>query len=449
MLAMSAKPPSIDETLTEHSRPDPGEVLELSLTFSGATAKPSSVRLDAPRVIGSGPDADVVIAHPMVSRAHVEVRPDVRGAYVQDLGSRNGTFYLGQRIERAVLRPGATFQVGPASVAIGVALGTPETSVPFAGEAYRGVVGRSTAMKRLFSVLVRLERWQVPVLLEGESGVGKEVFAKAIHEGSSRAAEPFVAINCGALPRELVGSELFGHRKGAFTGASEHRKGAFESAHGGTLFLDEIGELPLDVQPILLRVLETGEVRRVGDDTVTQLDVRVIAATHRDLDADVGQGRFREDLLFRLAVVRLRIPPLRERPEDIELLADRFALALGLGAPDAVLKEQLKQRSWPGNARELRNALQAHAVLGSLPSSPNIRPEALELVLDELVDPRAAYADQKDAFVDRFTKVYLARLLESSRGNRSVAARVADLDRGYLRKLLAKHGLGEPGRDDE
>ncbi|MEJ7729020.1 MAG: sigma-54-dependent Fis family transcriptional regulator [Polyangiaceae bacterium] len=302
---MAANDLPTKETLPE--RPDPPGVAPLALRITGAPARPAYVRLDGKCRIGSGSDGDVVVDHPMVSRAHVEVEATPQGAAVRDLGSRNGTTYLGQRLQHAVLSPGASFQIGPVTVTVGMLDDALAGDPPYEGDAYRDVIGRSPAMKRLFSVLVRLERWLVPVLLGGESGAGKEKVARAIHDASGVARGPFVCLNCGALPRELIGSELFGHRRGAFTGATENRRGAFEAADGGTLFLDEIGELPLDLQPVLLRVLETGEIQRVGDDAPQRVEVRIVAATNRDLDADVLAGRFREDLLFRLAVVRLVI----------------------------------------------------------------------------------------------------------------------------------------------
>src|SRR6185503_10855221 len=207
---------------------------------------------------------------------------------------------------------------------------------------YRGLVGVSAAMRRIFAILLRLEGSLINVLIEGESGVGKELIARALHEGSSVHEGPLVIVNCAALGRELVLSELFGHRKGAFTGAVEARKGAFEAADGGTLFLDEIGELPLDVQPMLLRALESGEAKPLGENAPRKVRVRVVAATSRDLEQEMQAGRFREDLYYRLAVVKLTIPPLRERPEDVEVLAQRFASAAGLGALPPEVIERLE-----------------------------------------------------------------------------------------------------------
>ena len=284
------------------------------------------------------------------------------------------------------------------------------------------------------------------ILIEGESGVGKEEVARAIHEGSSVSEGPLVVLNCGALPRDLVGSELFGHKRGAFTGATESRKGAFDAADGGTLFLDELGELPLDQQPSLLRALETGEVRPIGGDVPRKVNVRVIAATNRNLEEEVEAGRFREDLFYRLAVIRLTVPPLRERVEDIEPLAQAFAKGVNVPELPASVIEQLKARAWPGNARELRNAVRAYAALGVLPLPTRSKTATFDLGLRETLDPRAPYAAQKDEFVERFTQAYLERLLEITGGNQSAAARIAELDRGYLGKLAQKYSSGRPRR---
>jgi transcriptional regulator with GAF, ATPase, and Fis domain len=281
------------------------------------------------------------------------------------------------------------------------------------------------------------------VLVEGESGVGKELVARALHDGSPAARGPLVVVNCGAIPRELVASELFGHTRGAFTGAVDTRRGAFECADGGTLFLDEIGELPLDVQPVLLRALETGDVRPVGADRGRRVRVRVIAATNRDLEEETRAGRFREDLYYRLAVVKIPVLPLRERREDIEPLARAFADGVGLEEIPADVLERLKARDWPGNARELRNAVQAYAALGALPEAAFGGGCSLDAALAAVVDGTRPYAEQKEEMNDRFTRAYLRALMEHARGNQTAAARVAGLDRSYLGKLLARHGLAK------
>jgi DNA-binding NtrC family response regulator len=296
-------------------------------------------------------------------------------------------------------------------------------------------------MRRLFAVLGRLEGSLVNVLIEGESGTGKEVVARAIHEHSAVARGPFVAVNCGALDRNLVRSELFGHRRGAFTTAVEGRLGAFELANGGTLFLDEIGELPLDVQPVLLRALESETVVRVGESIERPVKVRVIAATNRDLTVDVGERRFREDLFYRLVVVKLRIPPLRERTEDIVALAEHFATELDIGRLSPELLTQLCAHPWRGNVRELKNTLKAYSAIGAMPSAAANDGGALESVLRGAIDVAKPYSDRKQEVVEAFRRVYFQKLREHTSGNQSEAARLSGLERSYLNKIVNKMGL--------
>jgi DNA-binding NtrC family response regulator len=395
-------------------------------------------------VIGSAPTSNLIVTSPTVSRTHVELELVPDGVRVVDLGSRNGTHYLGQRIERAVLSLGSRIKVGGAEIAIDADTESLEEGAAYPDDSYRGIVGASYAMRRIFATLERLEGSLVTVLVEGESGVGKELIARALHEGSEVANGPLVSINCGAIPRDLVTSELFGHRKGAFTGAVEARKGAFESADGGTLFLDEIGELPLDVQPMLLRALETGELRAVGADGTRNVRVRLVAATHRRLEEDVASGRFREDLFYRLAVVRLRIPALRERPDDIEPIARRLAEQAKMKPLPPNVIEQLKSKPFRGNVRELRNVVQAYAALGYVPGERSAQGEdALGAALSAYVDLDKQFLEQKEALVEEFTVAYLRALLAKTQGNQSAAARISGLDRTYLGRLIAKHGLAK------
>jgi DNA-binding NtrC family response regulator len=447
--APAAPPDAYDDATATVVRRPPKEQRPLGavLRVVGAKATPQVYRLKSGRcVVGSGPGCDLVIAEATVSRSHLEVDLVPEGIAVRDLGSRNGTFYLGQRVEKMVLAIGARLTVGGrASLEIEADAASLREELDYDKDSYRGIVGASPSMRRLFAMLARLEGSLVTVLIEGESGVGKELIARALHEGSRVSSGPLVIVNCGAIPRDLVASELFGHRRGAFTGAVDARRGAFESADGGTLFLDEIGELPVDVQPMLLRALEAGEVRAVGGDQPTQVSVRVVAATNRDLEKEVPQGRFREDLFYRLAVVRLHVPPLRERLEDVEPLALRFAAAAGLPDVPADVLEKLKARPWPGNARELRNAVQAYAALGVLPEPARSKAALLRVALAEFVDVGRPYARQKDDLGDEFTRVYLEALLAHAGGNQTVAARIAGLDRTYLGRLIAKHGIQKPG----
>jgi two-component system, NtrC family, response regulator GlrR len=410
----------------------------------GQRARPPIHRLQAGKiVVGAGREADVIVDDPRISRAHVELRLVPEGVEARDLESRNGTFYLGQRIHHAVLALGSRITIGDAEIV----LDADRDDLTLVGglERYRGLLGASPASQRLFATLARLEGSLVTVLLEGPSGVGKELVARALHEGSALAEKPLIVVNCATLVGDLARSELFGHRRGAFTGAVEDRMGAFEAADGGTVFLDEVGELPLEVQPMLLRALEAGEVVRVGDHQARRVKVRVIAATNRVLEGQVAVGGFRDDLFYRLAVVRLRIAPLDERPEDIPVLARHFARQVGRATLSEDVVAALAARRWPGNARELRNAVQAYAALGVLPETAEAATGALDHLLRQLVDLEAPFNDQKQAIADRFGRIYFEVLLERAGGNRSEAARIAGLDRSYFGKLLAKHGFGPKG----
>jgi transcriptional regulator with GAF, ATPase, and Fis domain len=287
----------------------------------------------------------------------------------------------------------------------------------------------------------RLEGSLAGVLIEGESGTGKELVARALHQRSRLAEGPLVCINCGALDRSLVRSELFGHKKGAFTGAIADSVGALEAADGGTLFLDEVGELPLDVQPVLLRALESGEFCRVGETRARRVTVRIIAATNRDLERDVEDGLFREDLFFRLRVVSLHVPPLSARGGDIPLIVRTLASRLGLpDLPDDVTAE-LSKRSYRGNVRELKHAVEAYGALGELPDGSRPKAGSLAKALEALLDESRPYAEQKEFVVEEMTRIYLRKLIDKTSGNRSEAARIAELQRGYLRRLLEKYDL--------
>jgi transcriptional regulator with GAF, ATPase, and Fis domain len=410
----------------------------------GAKASPAAFALRAGRcVIGAAPGSDIIVSSPAVSRSHVELTLLPEGCAVHDLGSRNGTFYLGSRVEKITVALGSRLRLGDVEVAIDADL----SSIEGLGQgvaSYRGLVGASAAMRRLFATLVRLEGSLVNVLVEGESGSGKELVAQALHQGSALCAQPLVVVNCGAIAQGLVLSTLFGHRRGAFTGAVESRVGAFEAADGGTLFLDEIGELPLEVQPALLRALESGEVQPLGASEASRVRVRIIAATNRDLEEQTRAGRFREDLFYRLAVIRFRVPPLRERPEDIELLAGLFAGALGVPELPASFLASLGTRAWPGNVRELRNAVQAFIAVGAPIEADETVLPVLEHALQQTIVPDRPYAEQKDIVAAHFTRTYLQMLIVRTRGNQSEAARISGLDRSYLGKLLLKHGIIKP-----
>jgi DNA-binding NtrC family response regulator len=301
-------------------------------------------------------------------------------------------------------------------------------------------------MRRLFQVLDKVAQSSADVLIEGENGTGKEVIAAELVRLGGRRQKPLIIVDCGAISPTLIESELFGHVRGAFTGALRDRAGAFEEADGGTVFLDEIGELPLDMQPKLLRALAQREIRRVGASRSTKVDIRVIAATNRRLEREVNSGRFREDLYYRLSVVTLRVPPLRERKEDIPLLVSHFLDKLGVQDPLKVFPhealEELKRYDWPGNVRELKNHVERVIVLGEdmpLAAPADAAPRASDP--GPGVDIERPFKEAKEAIVERFERGYLAALLEWADGNVSRAARKAGLDRMYLHRLLQRHGL--------
>jgi DNA-binding NtrC family response regulator len=445
-----AKKRARDDTTATFHRADAARPLGAVLRVLNRPAQPRELRLSSGQcTVGAGQGVDLVIEDDTVSRRHAEFSLIPAGVMVRDLSSHNGTHYLGNRVDEIVLGLGSTVTLGRAQIRIeadreSLTLGLPEDL-----EAYGSLVGGSPALKKVFGLLTRLESSLVNVLVEGESGTGKELIARAIHDHSPVANGPFVAVNCGAMDRDLVKSQLFGHARGAFTGAVEARGGAFEAAHGGTMFLDEIGELPVDVQPVFLRVLESSSVVRLGETAERPISVRIVAATNRDLSAEVKAGRFREDLFFRLVVVHLRVPPLRDRPEDVPRLARLFAKDAHLaGVPDDVMAE-LVSRHWPGNVRELKNAIDAYAVLGALPDPRSPREAEFDHALRRAIDPLEPYAEQKRALLKRFQRVYLEALLSHTNGNQSQAARISGLERSHLSKVLAEIRSGGSADLDE
>ena len=396
-------------------------------------------------LIGNAEGAHLRLNDQTVSRNHCVIRLTDKGPLLRDLGSTNGVRIEGVLVREAFVPAGATLELGSSRVKFESLKESVE--IPLAqSERFGRLWGRSPQMRRLFALAAQVAASDVTVLLEGETGTGKDAFAEAIHQASPRASGSMVVVDCGAVPPNLFESELFGHEKGAFTGADRARTGAFEEADGGTLFLDEIGELPLQLQPKLLRVLEAREVRRVGSVQPKRIDVRVLAATNRDLREEVNRGTFRQDLYFRLEVVRLRVPPLRERPEDIPVLVEHFRKLAGPGAePLAVTQEALASfcaHSWPGNVRELRNAVERLVLLQELPSpapaSPAASPEGAA------VDIKVPFKDAKNTLTESFERRYLTQMLEATEGNISEAARRAGIDRVYLLKLMSRYGMRKP-----
>ena len=408
--------------------------------------------------VGKAPDNDLVVSDETVSRTHFEIVRDAKGYLVRDLHSTNGTFLDGAEIKEAYLRAGSVVGAGAVELKF-----TPFEErieiLPSERETLGEMVGKSTAMREIFGLIERIAPTDATVLIEGETGTGKDMIARTLHLLSRRKDAPFVVVDCGAVAGTLIESELFGHEKGAFTGASAARQGAFERASGGTVFLDELGELSLDLQPKLLRVLEQRELRRVGGTKTLKVDLRVIAATRKDLRSEVEKGKFREDLYFRLNVVPITAPALRDRKDDVPALIDHFLAKLSpAGAPAPVLTDAtraaLYAHDWPGNVRELRNVLERALALGSDPGAL-VAPLGGELSraggAAELVDfqPGMSFRDTKERWTEAFERRYLAWLLRRADGNISKAARDADMDRKYLHKLLRKCGIGsdEPADD--
>jgi len=427
----------------------------VATVLSGASkgvTRPVGARM----TIGKAPTNDLVLTDDTVSRTHCEIVRNGHVIHVKDLGSTNGTRIDGTRVQDADLSPGSVLRVGEVEIAVRPATQRVEV-MPTDAEEFRGVLGRALSMRTIFGVLERIAPTDATVLLEGETGTGKDVLARAIAAASPRAQKAFVVVDCGAVSYSLIESELFGHERGAFTGAVAARSGAFELADGGTLFLDEIGELPVDVQPKLLRVLETREFRRVGGNKTHQVNVRVLAATKRNLLREVQAGKFREDLYFRLAVVPITVPPLRARREDIPLLAqnilDATAKSTGGGAPhtlgpDAV--SSLMAHDWPGNVRELRNVLERAVYLARASGSEELGltmltngSQAVARGADEPFhfEPGKSYRDIRTAYEGELEKRFVKWILGRHGGNFSAAARDAKMDRKHLHELAKKHGL--------
>jgi DNA-binding NtrC family response regulator len=412
----------------------------------GATAVGKKITLGRSRI------ADVAIADFTVSEFHVEIAAHEHGIEIHDLDSWNGTYFEGARILRAVVAPGTTLTLGESAIVVDVAAEA-QPAKPVR-DAFGALRGKSMAMRELFALLERLAATDLAVFIEGPTGSGKELVARALHDNGARASEPLVVLDCAALPANLAESVLFGHTTGAFTGAVEPRVGVFEAANGGTVFLDEVGDLPLDLQPKLLRVLESRQVTRLGENRPRPISVRVLSATWRDLRRMVNQGQFRDDLYYRLAQTRLVLPSLVERREDIEPLVGEFLRRLPRDAAcaRAISREalaELGKRDYPGNVRELKNVIERAAYMSD---GPVIRPQdlAFERMLERHSEPRLddsgaeevpEFKGAKRTAVDDFEHDYLQRLMARTDGNIAMAAARAGIERHYLRSLLKKHGL--------
>ncbi|MGE0872705.1 MAG: sigma 54-interacting transcriptional regulator [Kofleriaceae bacterium] len=449
--------------------------------------------------LGSMDDNDVVLADDTVSRYHCKIVQEDTGYVLVDLRSTNGTFINKVRVREGFLKPGSTVAVGQSQLRFN-AREEEVTIVPSRSDHCGGLIGGNARMREIYAIIEKIAPTSTTVVIDGETGTGKEVVAQAIHSLSPRSRGDLVVFDCGAVPPNLIESELFGHEKGSFTGAMMTRQGLFEQADGGTLFLDELGELPLDLQPKLLRALEQREVRRVGSTKASKVDVRIIAATNRNLEDEVRAGRFRQDLFYRLSVVRLHLPSLRDRSDDIPLLVQHF---LDTGhynhGPDGQPRVRsvsrdaavaLQNYPWPGNVRELLNVIERAVSfceneiieLEDLPdyirtakpppqaSAPPQRPAARRATThqsggapvvsldpnapppippEELLGEGVTFKDAKERWVAAFERDYILQLLRRNAGNISHAARAADIDRKYFRKLMKKYDIEAAGVDDE
>jgi len=410
--------------------------------------------------VGKKEDNDIALTDKTVSRQHFEIDKQSDSYLLRDLDSTNGTYVNGTRVKEAYLLPGDRVKIGRSTLEF-AAFDEKVKIEPSDKSQFGKLYGSSTKMRQIFTLLERISPTLATVIVEGDTGTGKDLVAQAIHEHSPRKNRPFVVFDCSAVAPNLIESELFGHEKGAFTGAVRSRKGAFEEANGGTIFLDEIGELVLDLQPKLLRALEQREIKRVGANSPSRIDVRVICATNRNLKKEIQEGRFREDLYYRLSVVKIRLPALAERPEDIETLIERFLITskfnmLGGGkvkitrVDDEALKT-LKRYMWPGNVRELFNIME-RAV--SFADGDTLTKSHLDFVFSEMDNDEEyterlvtstdmPFKDAKQKVVEIFEKEYLVELLKKNNNNISAAAREAKIDRKHIRNLLKKYGIKE------
>ena len=401
-----------------------------------------------PILIGRDPSCAIVLDDPEVSSIHCEVRAEGQGVLVKDLGSRNGSFVQSVRVREAILTAPCTLSIGATRIAY-EPIEKERVDVGFE-DSFGPLVGAAAKMRHLFRMLGEIAPTDLSILINGETGCGKELVAHAVHEKSQRAHAPFVVVDCASIPGPLAESLLFGHEKGSFTGATERRSGAFQDAHKGTVFLDELGELPLELQPKLLRALSEKQIKRVGSSSYEPIDVRVIAATRRDLGQSMNAGRFRSDLFFRIAQVRIEIPALRERREDIALLVK--AVCKRIGRPERtdevidLVTSTLAQHDWPGNVRELVNVA---SVAASLPTGAESVASLLPLERggpssgSEKIDLSTPYGEAKRQAISQFESRYFGDLFRATTGNVSEMARRSGMERHHIRPFLKKLGLSK------
>lgn len=446
----------IGDTAVKYGQDGPFlEEVKVRLVVTKGVDKERSVLLPrAGVIIGTGSDATFKLKDTSVSRKHAKLVPVPEGVLIRDLDSTNGTVFENRKINQEILPLGATVALGKTRIEL---LRTVEASpLPLSRRLKFGeLIGQSAAIRQIYSLLERASEVDVTLLLEGETGTGKELAARAVHRHSSRASKRFQVVDCGAVSPTLIEAELFGHVRGSFTGADRDRSGAFELAHQGTLFFDEIGELPLSLQPKLLRALETREVRRIGGSVRIPVDARFIAATNRNLLDEVKKGRFREDLYYRLNVFKVTMPPLREHREDIPLLVRHFLEAQGAPPLSDEMLERMTQLDWPGNVRELRNAVDKAVVLARGEKRSAVVSTGIGMVEDEepqediaklSIDATRPFKEVKAEIVSRFERSYLIQVLDRTRGNISAAAREAGIDRKHMERLIKKHDIDVKSR---
>jgi two-component system, NtrC family, nitrogen regulation response regulator GlnG len=398
--------------------------------------------------VGKSPECDLVLTDPAVSKRHLEIVVEGPSIELRDSGSKNGSFYRGARFTSLQVRPGAVIRIGHTDLLLtGISKGEGADL-----EGLGRLRGRSSAMRRMYLRLQKFGAADLPLLITGETGTGKELAAEAAHLVSPRQRAPFIVCDLAAISPSLIESELFGHVRGAFTGADRDRPGAFELASGGTIFLDEIGELDAALQPRLLRVLDTGQVKRVGDNRYRNVDVRVIAATHRDLTTAVAAGSFREDLYYRLAAATVTVPPLRARLDDLPVLVDFILAELSIRFQRQLVLDpqalgELSAYDWPGNVRQLRNVLERAVITAdgdcvtsvALPSPASVSLPASET--PKALDLDISFKLAKQRLIGEWEHDYLVALLQRCGGNVSQAARRVQLDRVHFHRLLRKHEL--------
>jgi transcriptional regulator with GAF, ATPase, and Fis domain len=435
-------------------------LLKCKLTISSGEAKGKEFTLTQPVIhVGTKKENEIVLKDETMSRVHFEIHQTKEGYLLKDADSLNGTFINGVRVREAYLISGAMIRAGKTEMKF-LPLDETFDIIPSKKNKFVNLVGGNTLMRRIYTIIEKIGPADVTCIIEGESGTGKELIAAAIHEKSKRNKRPFVVFDCSAVAENLIESELFGHEKGSFTGATGMRQGAFELADGGTIFLDEIGELTLDLQPKLLRVLESKTVKRVGGDRPMGVDVRVIAATNRNLEAEVKKGNFREDLFYRLNVVPIYLPPLRKRKDDIPMLVEHFVEEFNKANPGKAIDgihpsamELLTSYDWPGNVRELRNTVsRIFSFMEGTKITPDDIPERVRLPIAKAeLDIREdlGFKDAKEQWVASFEKQYLAEILKKNNYKISAAAKEAGIDRKSVQRLIRKYNLNFGGKIDD